>query len=324
MTRRTTRRVGTSLVEVLVTIGILGIGLTSVIALFPMAAITLGQALRDDRTATSAATADGFIRDIHHRNVVEPTTPSEPYFNAMDGKVISFNAAGGLTQLPSTDPGPSYPVFIDPMGVAARSGTSQTFVGDTGQTMIPRVTLSMIQSQPVGNRPGLALRLCSQLDGLTYNDDGIVQPGVDMRELRYNWLWVVQRPVNRDRTTTTLRIVVFDKRVHMYAPPGLEAVFPNISFVPTTTNVTVPSVADVRKGSWIMDGTIGTDAAGTPIRHANFYRVVSVTDNGNGTSTLELHTPITRVDGGATAYIGNVVVMPNIADVYERQMLTAP
>lgn len=323
MTRRTTRRVGTSLVEVLVTIGILGIGLTSVIALFPMAAITLGQALRDDRTATSAATADGFIRDIHHRYVVEAgTSTQEPYFWAMDGATVGGTLAlPGLTQLSTTDPGPSYPVFVDPMGFAVRGVQA---VGDGGATNIPRVTLSMIQLQPAANQPGLALRLCSQLDGLSYDDDGIVisptTPIPEKRELRYNWLWVVQRPVNRDRYTTSLRVVVFDKRVHMYAPPGLEAVFPGISFTPGTTSVTIGSTADVRKGSWIMDGTIIPNST---VRHANFYRVVSVTDNG-GTYTLELHTPITRVDGGTAAYTGNVVVMPNVADVYERQMLTAP
>jgi hypothetical protein len=322
------RRAGTSLVEVLVTIGILGIGLTSVIALFPMAAITLSGALRDDRTATCAGTADGFIRDIHQRNVVEPPTlvpPQpilEPYFWAMDG-----NTGNAATALPAPGPNePSYPVFIDPMGVAAR-GTSAP-VGDGGFTKIPRVTLLTIASQPAANQPNLALRLCSQMDGLSYSDDGIVQTGANMRELRYNWLWVVQRPVNRDRNTATLKIVVFDKRVHLYAPPGQEAVYPNTIFTPGTTAVIVSAAADVRKGSWVMDGTITPASvsfgSGSAIRHANFYRVLSVTDLGNGTYALELHTPITRVDGQFGAYTGNLVVMPAVADVYERPMLTAP
>jgi hypothetical protein len=309
-----TRRRGTSLIEVLVTIGILGIGLTSVIALFPMAAITLGQALRDDRTATSAGTADGFIRDIHHRNCPpEPTAGQEYYFAAMDGTGYG---------LPPVNPNePSYPVFIDPMGYYVRGGV----VGDGGATSIPRVNLKMIQdaANQGANGSSLALRLCSQMDGLSYTDDGIVQPGANMRELRYNWLWVVQRPVNRDRYTATLKIVVFDRRVHLYSPPGMEAVY-NVGFTPGLTTISVPSTADVKKGSWVMDGTIGADLTNQPIRHANFYRVTSVTDLGTGTYTLELHTPITRVDGGTGSYNGRLLVMPAVADVYERTSLTAP
>jgi hypothetical protein len=104
-------------------------------------------------------------------------------------------------------------------------------------------------------------------------------------------------------------------------------VISGISFTPGATSITnVPATADVRKGSWVMDGTIGPDNATPPvqIRHANFYRVLSVTDNLNGFYTLELNTPITRVDGGTQAYTGNLVVMPAIADVYDRPTLTAP
>ena len=312
-----TRRTGTSLIEVLVTVGILGIGLTSVIAMFPMAAITMGQALKDDRTATAAVTADGLIRDMHWRNVVEPPTPQEQYYYTMDG--------GGTTGLPqlAADGNPSYPVFVDPMGKVAGRGS----VGDAGTFAastfaIPRETLKVVSDQPPGNQSSLALRLSSQMDGLSFDEDGNVPqpPSFEKRELRYNWLWVVQRPVNRDRLSTTLRVVVFDKRVHLYRPPGFETVF-QTTFIPGQTSVTVAgTTAEVRKGSWVMDGTIGTDPAGRPIRHANFYRVLSVTD-ANGNYVLELHTPIARLDGRTEPYGGNLVVMPAVADVYERPML---
>jgi hypothetical protein len=52
--------------------------------------------------------------------------------------------------------------------------------------------------------------------------------------------------------------------------------------------------------------------------------VTSVTEVGN-TYTLELHTPVRRTDGltGPTAvYTGTVVVMPGVAEVFERPMLT--
>ncbi len=333
-----TRRTGTSLIEVLVTIGILGVGLISVIALFPMAAITMGQALRDDRTATCATTADGYIRDVHFRNVVEQTTPTEPYFYAMDGNQtdgktpLTGSALG--TSLPTQqlsnptattpilpDQHPSYPVFVDPMGIAASGGSA---VGDLGlfagsSFAIPRVTLQTVLSLPAAQQNPLALRLCSQMDGLTYNDDAVAQSGASMRELRYNWLWVLQRPTNSDRTTTTCKVVVFDRRVYLYKPPGSEAVY-STSFVPGQTSVVIPNTADVRKGSWVMDGTIIADP-NFPIRHANFYRVLSTSDDGIN-YTLELNTPITRLDGQTTAYTGNLVVMPGVADVYERPPLS--
>lgn len=318
-----TRRTGTSLIEVLVTVGILGIGLTSVIAMFPMAAITMGQALKDDRTATAAVTGDGLIRDMHWRNVVEPPAPLEPYFYAMDGVTMTGAPFPGLQPL-AADGNPSYPVFVDPMGIVAGRGS----VGDAGTpaastSAIPRVTLKVVSDQPPGNQSSLALRLCSQMDGLSFDEDGNVPqpPSFEKRELRYNWLWVVQRPVNRDRLSTTLRVVVFDKRVHLYRPPGFETVF-QTAFIPGQTSVTVAgTTAEVRKGSWVMDGTIGTDPAGRPIRHANFYRVLSVTTDINNNYVLELHTPIARLDGRTEPYGGNLVVMPAVADVYERPMV---
>ena len=325
-----TRRAGTSLIEVLVTIGILGIGLTSVIALFPMAAITLGQALRDDRTATCAGTADGLIRDIHQRSVVEAGANSqEPYFTAMDGNQ-SLNAADCHSLSWADGVNQHHRSRAELPGVRRSDGLlrSQWKVGWRWRRNEYPACESEVHQRfrrdiSEYRKPALALRLCSQMDGLTYDDDGAVNPLVtpDKRELRYNWLWVVQRPVNRDRYSATLRVVVFDRRIHMYAPPGLEAVY-SVTFTPTTTSITnVPATADVRKGSWVMDGTMNnaTPASATStIRHANFYRVLSVTDLGTTPATyaLELNTPIFRIDGGTAAYTGTLLVMPGIADVY--------
>jgi len=93
--------------------------------------------------------------------------------------------------------------------------------------------------------------------------------------------------------------VVFDKRRHLFYPDGSEQVFNGITFTPGQTMVQVSTAADIKKGSWIMDGTIQT---ATPfIRHANFYRVVSATENTAGTYDVELHQPIRRVDTGTAA-----------------------
>jgi hypothetical protein len=321
--RPTRRRAGTSLVEVLVGFGILGIGVTSVITLFPFSALTFGQALRDDRTTTCAVIADGELRPVHQQ-VVESVqnspghTTSEPYFNALDNPA---GAGGGpnspkLPALSPTDSAPSYPVYIDPMGWYA---TTRRDVGDSGQTGIPRVSLQCVTSSDV------ALRFCSLMDSLTYDDDGRVPPSEPgMRELRYNFAWVVQRPTNRDRFTLRMQVVVYNKRAHLYAPPGSEVVFPNVTFTPGETAIVVPVAADVRKGSWVMDAGNLQPAQNQPMfRHAEFYRVLSVTDIGGGSLALELHKPVSRPDGSTTPYPANLVVLPGVADVYERPNLVA-
>jgi hypothetical protein len=304
MLKRTAHRSrkGTSLMEVLVGFGILGIGVASVISLYPFAALAAGNALIKDRTTTSALTADGQLREIHKRMVVEFGEGSnEAYYPALD------RGAGGAP-VPADSGEPSYPVFIDPIGFAA--GQTGPVGGKTG---IPRVNLSAVTGS--GNPTNHALRFCSQMDGLGYNDDGAVVAGPEMRELRYNWLWVVQRPVNRDRFNLRVQVVVFNQRIHQYRPSMVETVFGNVLFTPGQTFINnVPTTADLRKGSWIMDAGNGTN-----LRHAEFYRVVSIADDG----TVEVHRPIRRPDGSNAPYDANVVVMPGVVDVYERPQLSA-
>src|SRR5438874_223867 len=118
MTRRpTTRRSGNSLLEVLVGLGIMAVGAISVFVLFPLSAINVSKAMIDDRSTTCAITADGEIRDVWRQYVVEPETQApgsskEPFFLAMD------NPGTGPAALSPNDPGASYPVLGDPMGIA--------------------------------------------------------------------------------------------------------------------------------------------------------------------------------------------------------------
>lgn len=314
----TSRRPGTSLMEVLVGFGILGIGVASVISLFPFAALTVGKALLDDRTTTCALTADGQLRDIHKRNVVEVGEGSnEPYYQRLDV------GDGTRPALQPSEMGPSYPVFIDPMGLAAtRPAVVGALAPPAQNTHIPRVNLSTVVNSSTipGEQARHALRFCSQLDGLTFNEDGAVPGGFDMRELRYNWLWVVQRPVNRDRYALRMQVVIFNQRVHQYPASMTETVYPNLTFTPGQTTLGgVPATAEIRRGSWVMDaGNPG--AAGVPqLRHAEFYRVVSVDET---TGALELHRPIHRPDGFTNQYTANLVVLSGVADVYERPLMT--
>lgn len=326
-------RAGTSLLEVLVGLGIMAVGAIGAFVLFPLSAINVSRALIDDRATTCAVTADGQLRDIHRR--VVQSRGGEVYFTHLGGTA-------------SATDNPSPAVFIDPMGFFARGGLD---VGDAAETGIKRCSLGGITNSTI------ALRFCSQMDGLTFNEGGDVpqSPSVDLRELRYNWLWVVQRPIARDHFNVRMQVVVFDKRTHMFAPPGTEAVYglvkgtPGLAFVPGSSTITgVPAAAEVRKGSWVMDATIrgnlDGDGVARPIQHAEFYRVTSVTEMPNGTLSLEVHRPLVRADGrvdrvnppkplppslplpGVTynlyEYEGTLVVMPAVVEVFERPMLT--
>jgi hypothetical protein len=200
------------------------------------------------------------------------------------------------------------------MGIAAGRGA----VGDSGAAMIPRVTFGFIQGQT--NASTMALRVASQLDALNYTGDGAVQSGFDMRELRYNIAWMLQRPSNQDRYTVRQQVIVYDRRVHLYRPPGSEALYAGLTLNPgDTTIVGMPTSAEIRRGSWILDA--GNPTGG--LLQAEFYRVISATDQGNGTYTLEVHKPIVRADGQTAAYATNLVVIPAICDVFERPLLTA-
>src|SRR3954452_21010406 len=88
-------RPGVTLIEVLITIFIMGIGMLALLALFPLGAVSMAQALKDDRVTSAAINADSLALawDIRHDATV---------------------SSGFTTGLPATYAGPSYPVYVDP------------------------------------------------------------------------------------------------------------------------------------------------------------------------------------------------------------------
>ncbi|HJZ55256.1 MAG TPA: prepilin-type N-terminal cleavage/methylation domain-containing protein [Gemmataceae bacterium] len=343
-----TRRPGLTMTEVLVALFIMALGTIAILTMFPLGMLNMGQALKDDRTAQAASAADGFMRWYWKTYVVEPPpTAQDPFYYAMDNPdarsdpaVPGFVKVAYPSNLPTALPGePSYPLFVDPIGYYLRGGRpEQWWVGGAmGNQTIPRRTLDLIDR--AGNPPGtdaakMATRTCTLLDGLTYNSDGLPAsngPYTAERDMRYNWLWVLQKPVTRDRNTVRMTVVVFDRR-GSYATD--ETPFPNavstakVPLRPNATALVLPATSGVQKGSWIMDATPQDTGLPTPLptpvwlRHANFYRVVSVTDASPGNVNVELETPIKRSDGGSTAYPGTVIVLAGVSEVFSRPNLT--
>ncbi len=89
MTRfRPARRSGVTLTEVLIAMFIMAVGMLALLTLFPLGAMQVGQALRDDRCAQAALQADGYMRTYWRHQVAEVLAnkgqPAEPFYWAMD------------------------------------------------------------------------------------------------------------------------------------------------------------------------------------------------------------------------------------------------
>ncbi len=321
-----TRRPGLSLVEVLVALFIMGIGAIAILTLFPLGALQMGQALKDDRTAQAAGQADAYIRWYWKNYVVETNADT-----GLAGANSAFENPGAPLPVLSTTTNagePSYPVAADPMGNYTWGGNAQSWVAYPYQS-VPRRNLNQITQQ------FQALRVCSLLDGYGFNPQSYGQPndpatGIVDREYRYNWLWVLQRPNVADRNTVTMTVVVFDDRPPFYARPSAE-----VAFNPVANGAAVGSTSvqfasgtnlQVRKGGWILDAT----SSGS-VRNANFYRVVSVTDNPTaGTVDVELQVPLkpdTKPSWGTDISAANAnsrtfIVLAGVSEVFERPNLT--
>jgi len=320
----TRHRPGMSLTEVLVALFIMALGTIAILTMFPLGMMQMGQALKDDRTAQAAAQADGYLRWYWKTEVVEKGGGSEPFVQALTNPDSGASPPHGLTP----PVGPSYPVFVDPMGFlapwSAGTGGSQFWVGNQN---VPRRSLTLVMNQVNAGATSYAQRVCSLMDGLTYDQSGAaaMPNGTTIeREMRYNWLWVVQRPDNTDRTTARMTVVVFDRRSFLYAPPGAEAAVstvPNgVSGTPGATSVCFPTNTNlgVQKGGWIMDATISPTLG---VMNANFYRVVSVTDDGTFLN-VELQTPI-KPDALPAGTQRTFIVLAGVSEVFERPNLKA-
>ena len=62
MTRRSPRRPGVTLMEVLIATGILATGTLAIMALFPIGAVSMARAINQNRSADHAANSDAVFR----------------------------------------------------------------------------------------------------------------------------------------------------------------------------------------------------------------------------------------------------------------------
>src|SRR5208282_5220944 len=88
------RRIGATLIEVLVAVFVCAFGLIALMTLFPVGAMNMAQAIKDDRTAHAAANATAILRTIWRVSLASG--------NPNDPGLMPFNSGN--------------PVFLDPLG----------------------------------------------------------------------------------------------------------------------------------------------------------------------------------------------------------------
>ena len=319
------RRPGLSLTEVLVALFVMALGIISLMTLFPLGAVQMGQALRDDRCGQTASQADGVVRLWWQTEVVEPPTPTsplkDPFFAALDTNTLG-------TPVPIDSPAPSYPIFVDPIGYFAKNLNQRLWVGNFPAAFTPTAgdpRIRRFNMQKLIN-PTLAIRACSMMDDITFDEfgkpDTLSVPGTVVREGAFNWCAVIQRPNNSNRYVADLKICVFHTK-GLYGghrvgagPADEERVYPPqpptpLANTPGLTRLTLgTAIGDlpIRSGSWVMDGSNGTVT--------NFYRIQSITETGATTTDLELDTPLKST-------VTQLYIIRGLADVFDRPQLTA-
>jgi hypothetical protein len=270
-------RAGITLIETLVAVFIMAIGLLALLTLFPLGAVSMAQAIRDQRVAEAAQQANA-LADV--RGV------------RTDANVVAWFTDGPTppaTRLPASWSGPGYPVFADPWG---RSVGAPATVGTPA--VLRRTVLA-----GAGSRAN-SMRWCALQDELTFLPDGTPDTSSGLqREPRTTWGYWLKRPNNAVPNVVEMSIVVYSGRD--LALPSRETTATNNSYnAADPTAVTIDNSAtkpDIRKGMWIVDLTahdLARDTANAmkygPV-HGYWYRVVDVTDTtvaGNDALQLDL------------------------------------
>jgi hypothetical protein len=314
-------RSGATLVEVLVAIFIMAIGLMTLLTLFPLGALSMAQAIRDDRSAQAAANAAAIAEARNVRNDLL-------VYNTLD--------LPDRTQYPDlslTPDGPSYPVYIDPFGMQV--DTTRRLGRSAPSPGITRENVSF-----VGSNYRQLFRWFSLQDDITFGKSdtggGLPASTTVERAGRYSWAYMVKRPRYSDRSVVDLSVVVFEGRTSVLPLADQQYVYSPVKFDETSNFVSFNYGANkppIRKGTWILDATVVKPRSGNPSLlpdpHGYFYRVVGVTEAGTD-MTLELQTN-PRVSTFNAQYPGGwgvLVFMENAVEVFEKgpgwRPLTSP
>jgi len=292
-----TRRPAVTLMEVLIAMFIMAIGMMALLALFPVGAVSMAQALKDDRCAYASLMAE---------NVAIATN-------------VRYGDANVQTALNAS---PSGLVYVDPYGVSLGNlGALGTNPGIPNPG-IPRVSPLFVGSKTpsVPGSPPLIDRWFSLPDDITFNQSGTPDTsntgGIIDRGRRYSWAYLLRRqpsvtsPLQSPMYAVQLFAVVYSGRpVNSLT---LETTLPATGAVGTNSIVINAIGTTIKRGGWILDSTTQNVVNGNGIGNFNFYRVTNLAEF-NGTTTIELQQNLS-----GPLPTSQITIMDYVAEVFDK------
>jgi prepilin-type N-terminal cleavage/methylation domain-containing protein len=338
LTTPTARRPGVTLIEVLVAIFVMALGLMALLTLFPLGALSMAQAIKDERTADEAYNVAAVTR-AYWKVALEsnPADPDNPIDQAM------LNPEPGVMPDRTGNTGPSYPVYVDVFGAPPTGAYAGNWGSWLAQQLygVPRRSLSgpYLNVQPPYNNTNITLSLFSLLDDLAFQNGTATNP--PSREGRYSAALFLRRGNCTESRFVDVTAIVYSGRALEFSPdlsPTGETQYttaqnpndpnPNPPHGFVAGNNTVQVVYNgtrptLRRGDWVMDAWM-YDQSGNPQSpfvneppHGYFYRVVSVNDvivNGSPGLELELQNPAKA----STPAGSPVLVLDNVVEVFDK------
>ncbi len=337
------RRTGTTLVEVLVAIFIMGIGMIALLTLFPLGAIRMAQAIQDNTCANVVVNANATATIWDIRNDVFVNMPLglnttaqgyTPTINVFTDKIPTQNRP-----LPADPNGPSYPVWVDPVGLQFSGPNWLAQVNYKGY--IARAPVSFV-CDPVNSGFVFNQKALSKwfwlLDDFIFENNEAVGGGtpfnyspvptapVIRRDVRYSWAYLMQRPRSSDPSIVSCSVAIYRNRPLTGLTTLSESAF-GATFDVTTNTITVDWTSSPRPnvniGDWILDATYVPTPPSTPTYgscHGYFYRVVGITQTpGKKIDSYEVQQ---KIRGFPTAvagpFPGTIITLEGVVDVFER------
>lgn len=342
------RRSGTTLIEVLVAIFVMGIGLIALLTLFPIGVLRFVQAIHDNKSAQSGANAHAISIAQNVRNdPLVVTVPSDPDSNGAPIPDVFKNPYPNKAGQPSgmlnaDDYAESYAIFVDPVGYYSVPAltSAQDWVGGV-PGMLRRRPVSFVannldihknftlwddisfdRSSTISAAPGSPQRVANAI----------------FRDSRFSWGYLLRRPQTVDRSVVDCSVVVFDERpLSLSGTMTLaEYIYPKTYFDTTRNAITIDYTNSVpppiRPGNWILDATVIAQTVTTATQHAYYYRVVAVNDISTTMVQYEVQNPLRGFNNlpagyptdATYGYQGTAIIIDGVAEVFEKGPTRAP
>lgn len=236
-------RPGVTLIEVLAAIFIMGIGMLAILVLFPLGALSIAKALRDDRCAAIAPNAHALAVAFKLGNDqldTNPTAPANLVTNTGSKLYVPFTwdpLQKGYppqdSELPTPDPAdqadpshpnwPSYSVFVDPYyhtrltGPAAANPAS--WLVTTPRRTVARVMPNYVRNYPINTTPAPNATTITRDDVFEYffslRDDLAFRPNgypQTQRQGLFTWGYMLRRLHAGSPNSLEMQVIVYSGR----------------------------------------------------------------------------------------------------------------